>query len=59
LNETSACRGNVYFEIWGTEVQLEFTKLHTFSIKNISILIFAVRKIGMPFHIIRNGCINP
>ena len=31
LNETNACGGNVYFEIWGTEeVQLELTKLHTF-----------------------------
>ena len=30
MNETNAFGGNVYFEIWGTEVQLELTKLHTF-----------------------------
>jgi hypothetical protein len=59
LNEASACGGNVYFEIWGTGVQLELTKLHTFSMKNLSIHIFAVRKICMTFHIIRDGWINP
>ena len=46
LNETSLCGGNVYFEIWGTDVQLE---LHTFSsTENMH-----------AFHIIRHGFINP
>jgi hypothetical protein len=45
LNSLTCYCGEVCtFEIWSTEVQLELTKIHTFSMKNLPIHIFAVRK---------------